>query len=150
MRAAIDHIVRDELSRDAAVFYSWTRPRSYTAADTRLAKIIELAAANRHDGSTLLRYPSRDTRTADPEVILLGDAAYGATADVVKARPGWNVMTAVKDGQIRPVDDVVITRPGPRLVEGLRLLAVAIHPDADIPGAPSSAESPSPAASAAP
>jgi hypothetical protein len=27
---------------------------------------------------------------------------------------------------------------------------VAIHPDADIPGAPSSAESPSPAASAAP
>ncbi len=45
-------------------------------------------------------------------------------------------MTAVKDGQIRPVDDIVITRPGPRLVEGLQLLAVAIHPDADIPGAP--------------
>jgi hypothetical protein len=57
-------------------------------------------------------------------------------------------MTAVKDGQIRPVDDIIITRPGPRLVEGLRLLAVAIHPDANIPGAPSSAESPSPAASA--
>ena len=38
---------------------------------------------------------------ADPQVILLGDAAYGVTADAVAARPGWDVLTAVKDGAIR-------------------------------------------------
>ena len=70
---------------------------------------------------------------ADPEVIVLGDAAYGVTAEAVAARPGWDVMTAVKDGAIRPVNDVVVTRPGPRLVEGLRALALAIHPDAAVP-----------------
>jgi iron complex transport system substrate-binding protein len=70
---------------------------------------------------------------ADPELILLGDAAYGVTADQVAARPGWAVMTAVKDGRITPVDDIVITRPGPRLVEGLRQLAAAIHPDVTLP-----------------
>ncbi|MEA2611363.1 MAG: cobalamin transport system substrate-binding protein, partial [Chloroflexota bacterium] len=70
---------------------------------------------------------------ADPELILLGDAAYGTTAAQVKARSGWKVMTAVKTNAIRPVDDVIVTRPGPRLVEGLRALALAIHPDLALP-----------------
>lgn len=70
---------------------------------------------------------------ADPQLILLGDSAYGVTADQVKARPGWDSISAVKSGNIKAVDDIVITRPGPRLVEGLRALAVAIHPDLVLP-----------------
>ena len=66
---------------------------------------------------------------ADPEIILLGDAAYGATPEAVKQRPGWQGMTAVKNDAIRAVDDIVITRPGPRLADGLLALARAIHPD---------------------
>jgi hypothetical protein len=41
-------------------------------------------------------------------------------------------MTAVKDGQVRPADDIIITLPGPRIGEGLAALALAIHPDAEI------------------
>ena len=59
--------------------------------------------------------------TADPQVILLGDAAYGVKPDDVAKRPGWSTMTAVKDGAIRPIDDTTITRPGPRLFSGLQL-----------------------------
>ena len=70
---------------------------------------------------------------ADPTLILLGDAAYGVTPEQVKARPGWDSISAVKSGNIKAVDDIVITRPGPRLVEGLRALAVAIHPDLALP-----------------
>ena len=66
---------------------------------------------------------------ADPEVIVLGDAAYGTTPEIVAKRPGWGTMAAVKAGAIRPADDVIITRPGPRLAEGLVALAVAIHPE---------------------
>ena len=65
----------------------------------------------------------------DPQVILLGDAAYGVTADQVKQRPGWDTISAVRTGDIRPIDDVIVTRPGPRLTEGIRALAVAIHPE---------------------
>lgn len=68
----------------------------------------------------------------DPEVIVLGDAAYGVCPSVVRERPGWGSMTAVREGAIRAVDDVIITRPGPRLAEGLAALALAIHPEADI------------------
>ncbi|MEP7360298.1 MAG: helical backbone metal receptor [Chloroflexota bacterium] len=70
--------------------------------------------------------------TADPRVIVLGDAPYGTCPDSVASRAGWTGMTAVQDGNIRPVDDIVVTRPGPRLGEGLAALALAIHPEADI------------------
>jgi len=70
---------------------------------------------------------------ANPDVILLGDAAYGVTPEAVAGRTGWGTMTAVTSGAIRPVDDVVITRPGPRLGEGLRALAKAVNPDVTLP-----------------
>ena len=66
---------------------------------------------------------------ADPEVILLGDAAYGVTPQIVAARPGWGGMAALRNGAIYPVDDIVVTRPGPRLADGLLAVARAIHPD---------------------
>ena len=91
--------------------------------------------------TTNFEIPLETLITKDPEIILLGDAAYGTTADIVAARPGWKVMTAVKAKAIKPVDDVVITRPGPRLVEGLRALAAAIHPDANLPSAAPAASS---------
>ncbi|HET7031127.1 MAG TPA: ABC transporter substrate-binding protein [Candidatus Limnocylindrales bacterium] len=66
---------------------------------------------------------------ADPELIILGDSAYGVTADAVAKRPGWSGMTAVKDHRIVGIDDILVTRPGPRLADGLRLLVAAIHPE---------------------
>ena len=70
---------------------------------------------------------------ANPDVILLGDAAYGVTPEAVAGRTGWGTMAAVASGAVRPVDDVVITRPGPRLPEGLRALATAINPGVTLP-----------------
>jgi iron complex transport system substrate-binding protein len=73
---------------------------------------------------------------ADPEVIVVGDANYGVCPADVTARPGWGGMTAVVNGDIRPVDDVPVTRPGPRLAQGLASLARAIHPDLELAGFP--------------
>lgn len=72
--------------------------------------------------------------TADPDVIVLGDAAYSPPVcpDAVAAREGWAGITAVENGDIRPVNDVIVTRPGPRIGEGLAALALAIHPDLEI------------------
>ena len=70
---------------------------------------------------------------ADPEIIILGDAAYGVTAQSVAARPGWDDLTAVREQRIYPIDDIVVTRPGPRLAEGLRALVSVIHPEIAAP-----------------
>lgn len=87
--------------------------------------------------TTVFSMPLERLVAADPQVIVLGDAAYGTTPDAVKSRPGWGTMTAVRTGAIRPVDDTVVTRPGPRLVAGLRDLALAIQPGLTLPPLPS-------------
>jgi iron complex transport system substrate-binding protein len=108
----------------------------YTAADDSFVEeMIELAGGDPITTGSPTSFSISLERLvdADPEIILLGDAAYGVTPDQVTNRPGWPVMTAVREGRIVPVDDIVITRPGPRLVEGLRQLAAAIHPDVALP-----------------
>lgn len=66
----------------------------------------------------------------DPDIILLGDSLYGGiTPESVAARPGWEVMTAVKNQRVFEFYDDLVTRPGPRLVDGLEALAKDIHPE---------------------
>lgn len=66
----------------------------------------------------------------DPEVILLGDMLFGESPESVRARPGWANISAVKNGRIVPIpNEDVISRPGPRVVEGLELIARALYPD---------------------
>jgi iron complex transport system substrate-binding protein len=106
----------------------------YTAGkDSFLASLLSQAGGEPITGdpaSTAIQL--EDLIAADPELILLGDAAYDPTitAESVAARAGWAEITAVKDGHIVVVlDDVVVTRPGPRIVDGLEALAKAIHPE---------------------
>lgn len=65
----------------------------------------------------------------DPQVILLGDAAYGTTPEMVSERPGWNEISAVQNNRVFAFNDDLVSRPGPRLVDGLEALAQAIHPE---------------------
>lgn len=65
----------------------------------------------------------------NPSILLLGDAAYGATPEQVAARTGWDALQAVKDNRIYTFDDDLVSRPGPRLVDGLETLAKLLHPE---------------------
>jgi iron complex transport system substrate-binding protein len=142
--------MRAEFDQVAAATLSVDRPRVFYEIDATgaiwgpadksfLAEMISLAGGDPITTGSPDKFdiPLERLIQADPEVILLGDAAYGVTAEQVAARPGWNVTTAVKTGAIRPIDDIVVTRPGPRLTEGLRALLGALHPELlPVPAAP--------------
>ncbi|MCI0605563.1 cobalamin-binding protein [bacterium] len=66
---------------------------------------------------------------ANPEVIILSDAAYGITVTSVLQRPGWQKVDAVKNEKVYPIDDSLVSRPGPRIVDGLEAAARLIHPE---------------------
>ncbi len=66
--------------------------------------------------------------SANPTIILLGDALYGTTPESVAQRPGWDKIAAVQNKQVFAFDDNLVSRPGPRLVEGLEALAKLLHP----------------------
>ena len=98
-------------------------------ADSIYGEMFTLAGGDPISGDPNYSISLEELVAADPEVILLGDGAVRRDRRAVKAREGWGGMTAVKDGRIVAVDDIVITRPGPRLAEGLRALIAAIHPE---------------------
>ncbi|MCZ7665084.1 MAG: ABC transporter substrate-binding protein [Thermoleophilia bacterium] len=65
----------------------------------------------------------------DPDIILLPKTVF-AEPDTFVGDPRFADLRAVKQGRVVVFDDVIVTRPGPRIAEGLRVLAKAIHPDA--------------------
>jgi iron complex transport system substrate-binding protein len=66
---------------------------------------------------------------APPDIIILGDSMWGTTAESVAARPGWDTLKAVVDGKVFAFDDNLVSRPGPRLIDGLEALARLLHPE---------------------
>ena len=108
------------------------------APDSFVADMVTLAggdAVTTTDPS-VFSIPVERLVSVDPQVIVLGDAAYGTCPDTVAARPGWEGITAVRNGDVVPVDDTIVTRPGPRIGDGLVALALAIHPDAALSAPP--------------
>jgi len=68
--------------------------------------------------------------TQNPDVILLGDYTYGGVKpEDVMARAGWQSIAAVQKKQIYPFDDNLVSRPGPRMVDGIEALAKLLHPE---------------------
>lgn len=148
MQAGFDEVAAatDKAERPAVFYETGDQPSIFGIADDSVyAQMIELAGGDpvTTGSATSWEMSVEKLVTADPDLIILGDSAYGVTAEAVAKRPGWAAITAVRNGAIKGIDDIIVTRPGPRLVDGLRLLVAAIHPELGLAG-PSGAPSAAP------
>jgi iron complex transport system substrate-binding protein len=72
---------------------------------------------------------------AAPEVLVLAFCGYPAERTildlpVLRARPEWAALPAVRSGRVFAVDgNAFFSRPGPRLVDSVEILAGLLHPD---------------------
>ncbi len=69
-----------------------------------------------------------------PEAIVLMPCSFSldrtvAEAEVLGERPGWVALPAVQAGRVYAVDSGYFSRPGPRLITGLEVLATCLHPE---------------------
>lgn len=138
LRARMDEVLSRvaQAKRQPLVFYEldatdparpWTAgPGSFIDALITMAGGVNLGASAEMEWA---QFSTEEVIAQDPEIIILGDANYGVTAESVEERPGWGVITAVKAGAIYPIDDTLVSRPGPRIVDGLEELARIIHPE---------------------
>src|SRR5690606_2625986 len=99
---------------------------------TFIETIIEMAGGE-NVGSTLqgdyAQISIENLLVEDPDVIILGDYTWGGvTPEDVVARSGWQELSAVQNGRVYTFDDNLISRPGPRLVDGLEEMARLLHP----------------------
>ncbi len=65
--------------------------------------------------------------TDDPAVYLATKGSMSDPSDLAK-RPGYDKLSAVINGRVAVLDDNLVSRPGPRVVQGVRLIAEALHP----------------------
>ena len=133
--AAVDEKIMP-LSARPSVFYEIDASdpnKPYTYGPNTFGDLLIARAGGYNIGGALTDpYPqmSLEQVVADnPSIIILGDSMWGVTAESVKARPGWEALDAVQNGRIHPFDDNLISRPGPRLVDGLEQLAKLLHPE---------------------
>lgn len=76
---------------------------------------------------------SEEILQANPEIIIISKGAMadacGLTEEVIRARPGWNEISAVKNDRIHEVSEPIIVLGVPRLIDGLEAIAEIIHPE---------------------
>ena len=132
--AAVDEKIMP-LSSRPSVFYEIDASdpaKPYTYGPGTFGNLLIERAGGFNIGSELAdMYPQISLEqivVSNPTVILLGDSMWGVTVESVAARPGWETIEAVKTSNIFPIDDNLISRPGPRLVDGLEQLAKLLHP----------------------
>jgi iron complex transport system substrate-binding protein len=106
----------------------------YTSGPDTFIDLIIREAGGENFGTNLkgewVQISIEELLSRQPDMILLGDSLYGGvTADMVKTRAGWDALNAVKQGKIYAFDDNLVSRPGPRLVDGLESIAHLLHPD---------------------
>ena len=63
----------------------------------------------------------------NPDIYMINN--YAHTPEEVMARPGFNMLKAVQNGQVYAIEDDLVTLPGPRIVDGLEQMAKLIHPE---------------------
>ncbi len=98
---------------------------------------LSLAGAENVIRGNQNRFPSlgvEQVLALDPEVVL--DATGGVMREGVrisKDLPGWSELPALKRDRLVVVSDDRVLRPGPRVGQGLAVLARLVHPEVSLP-----------------
>jgi len=95
--------------------------------------LIMLAGGENIAGNASSEYPMLTNEfiiAQNPDVIVYTTGVMSTTTtDSIAGRSGWSSITAVSTGNIHSVDDNLLSRYGPRVVDGLEALAEILHPE---------------------
>lgn len=129
---------RDELVRRAAaqpkksvLLLLSLNPIVAIGHGTFLDELISLAnGANiAHNSTTAYPLLSREEiLRRQPEVIIATSDIVHSAGDLLAPYPEWKSLVAVQRKQVAVVDASIVSRPGPRIVDGLEAIVNAIHP----------------------
>lgn len=108
--------------------------KPWTAGGGTFIDLLINLAGGQNVGASLqgdyAQMSQEDLIVQNPDFILLGDSLYGGIKpDQVAKRPGWDTIAAVKNGKVLEFNDDLVSRPGPRMIQGLEEIARILHPD---------------------
>ena len=135
IRTEVDSIVSSvEMPQPPLTFYHELDDTYYSVTSQTfigqlygLVGLENIADAADDGGSGYPQLSAEYVIRADPDLIFLADTkCCGQSPATVADRPGWSSITAVRRGDVVPLDDDVASRWGPRIVEYLRTIADAV------------------------
>jgi iron complex transport system substrate-binding protein len=131
--SAVRSKAKTAASKPRVYYEVWHEPL-YTIGPTTLqSELIEMAGGVNIFSDAKAEYPivsSEAVIERDPEIIIVPTGYMGGVnKEDFEKRPGWSTITAVKNGRIYQIDENIVIRPGPRIVQGLQQLAKLIHPE---------------------
>lgn len=134
LRAELEEISAAVEGREApSVFYEvFDEPLQTAGGGSFIGDAITLAGGENiaaEAGEDYPQYSVEQLLNQDPEYYLLGGST-GVTPEDVEARENFGSLAAVEEGNVVVIDDELVSRPGPRIVEGIREMAEVLHPEA--------------------
>lgn len=129
-----DKIIKslDGVEKKRAFYEIWHEPLMAAGPDSFMDELITLSGGINIAQDAAKGYADYDLESLiekDPQVYLTSNDLPEKTVDTIVARPGYEEITAIKEGNIYLLDGNITSRPGPRIVEALELVARAIHPE---------------------
>jgi len=116
------------LSHPQVFCEEWGKP--LIASQPWVAELVE-AAGGKFIGTPGAQIDPATVREARPEVLIAAWCGAGDRVPLEKitASRGWQDLPAVKAGRVYCIRDEYLNTPASTLIEGLRALAAAIHPE---------------------
>lgn len=108
----------------------WDDPLMSAGSTSFVNNLIEVAGGlNIAAGNTekFYNYSMESLLQADPDYYIINTHAH--TPADIQNRTGYEVLSAVKNNKVYAVDDNLISRSGPRVIDGLEQIAKIIHPE---------------------
>ena len=131
MRAAMPQV---KLPRPPKVLIEWwPKPVIAPARWSWASDLVALAGGvNPWAGVEAKSMPLEDAQVieAAPDAVVMswcGVKQENYRAGIVRRRPGWENLPAVREDRIVPITEAFLGRPGPRLVEGYKALRALIE-----------------------
>jgi iron complex transport system substrate-binding protein len=128
--------VTSTLSRPRVFCIEWFDP--IYCSGHWVPEMVSLAGgvdALAQEGSDSVRIPWMDVEDYRPEILVLTPCGFNLEK-VIELAPqlaqleGWSSLPAVREGRVYAVDaNSYFARPGPRVTDGVELLAHLIHPE---------------------
>lgn len=112
-------------SNNKIKIYAEEWPKPPMASGNWVPELISIAggtAGLSEQGKPSSTYDFADLVKFDPDVLLFHWCGYKErfNKESVLKRPGWKELRAVKENKLFVIDDSLLNRPGPRLVEGAK------------------------------
>jgi cobalamin transport system substrate-binding protein len=129
--ATIDRAVSQQ-NRASCFFEAYYPPLTTVGPNTFIFDILRRAGCDPVSAGAKGDYPqwSVDQLVKDSPDAYLAASESAASPAAVARRPGFSGISAVSAGKVFLISSDLITRPGPRVVEALRVIAEDLHPEA--------------------